>query len=78
VNKVQAEQAATRQARGSIIATELEEENQFLVWAVKTMLSDGTAAELYIDAGSSEVLAVEESTNKDEDHEDNVEEDERD
>jgi uncharacterized membrane protein YkoI len=56
---VQAEQAATRQTHGKVIETELENENGFLVWEVKSIAQDGSLTEVYIDAGNGKVLAME-------------------
>jgi uncharacterized membrane protein YkoI len=49
---VQAKQAATRQTHGKVIETELENENGFLVWEVKSIAQDGSLTEVYIDAGN--------------------------
>jgi uncharacterized membrane protein YkoI len=56
---VQAGQAATRQTHGKVIETELENENGFLVWEVKSIAQDGSLTEVYIDAGNGKVLAME-------------------
>jgi uncharacterized membrane protein YkoI len=56
---VQAEQAATRQTHGKVIETELENDNGFLVWEVKSIAQDGSLTEVYIDAGNGKVLAME-------------------
>jgi hypothetical protein len=52
VSMVQAGRAATRQTHGKVIETELENENGFLVWEVKSIAQDGSLTEVYIDAGN--------------------------
>lgn len=59
LSQAQAEDAATQHIPGKVVGTELDEENQFLVWHVKVLAKDGTAKELAVDAGNGEVLAVE-------------------
>ena len=59
VSMVQAEQAATRQTHGKVIEIELENEDGFLVWEVKSIAQDGSVTEVYIDAGNEKVLAIE-------------------
>lgn len=59
LSQSQAEHAALQHTPGKVIGTELEEENNFLVWQVTVLAKDGTASELAVDAGNGEVLAME-------------------
>ncbi|MDQ4146170.1 MAG: PepSY domain-containing protein [Pseudomonadota bacterium] len=59
VSMSQAEQAATRYTGEKVIEAELENENGFLVWEVKSLAQDGTLTDVYIDAGNGKVLAME-------------------
>jgi hypothetical protein len=77
--RAQAVQVATGVAPGKIIESELEVENQFLVWEVKSVSNAGQPTALYIDAGNGEVLAMEREDEdyKDKDGEDEEEAEER-
>lgn len=59
LSAAQAEQAVTGELPGRVIGTELEVENRFLVWEVKSVANDGTTTALYVDAGNGEILAME-------------------
>ena len=59
LSQAEAEHAATRKISGKIIGTELDEENQFLVWKVKVLAKDGTVAQVAVDAGDGRILAME-------------------
>ena len=64
--QAQAIEAATLHTPGKVTETELTVENKFLVWEVKSVADNGTATELYIDAGNGEVLAMEQEDEGDE------------
>lgn len=67
LSAAQAEQAAIGKVSGEIIATELEVENHFLVWEVKSVANDGATTELNVDAGNGEILAMEREDDGDDD-----------
>lgn len=64
LSRAQAEDAALQHTPGKVIGTELEEENQFLVWQVEVLAKDATTKELTIDAGNGKVLAMEQGDEK--------------
>lgn len=55
----QAAAAALAHTPGKVIESELTTENGFLVWEVKLAGQQGGESELYVDAGTGEVLAIE-------------------
>lgn len=63
--QAQAIEAATRHTPGKVTETELTVENKFLVWEVKLVADNGIVNELYIDAGTGEVLALDQEDEAD-------------
>ncbi|MFH0727174.1 MAG: PepSY domain-containing protein [Pseudomonadota bacterium] len=65
----QAVQKALDAAQGSVLKTELENENGFLVYGIEVVTADKTIMDVKVDAGSGEVLTMNRDKADDEDNE---------
>jgi uncharacterized membrane protein YkoI len=78
LTSAQAVQKALAAVQGQILKTELENENDFLVYSVEVVTADKTIMEVKVDAGSGKVLAVDRDEADDEEHESGGRDDDRD
>ncbi|MEF3169319.1 MAG: PepSY domain-containing protein [Deltaproteobacteria bacterium] len=69
----QAVQKASEAVPGSVLKTQLEDENGFLVYGIEMVTPDRKVMEIKVDAGSGEVLAMEPDEQDDEKAEKNDE-----
>lgn len=57
IDRAAAEKAALQAVPGTVVETELDNENGFVVYSVEVKSTDGTVTDVKVDAGNGQVLA---------------------
>lgn len=63
IDQATAEKAALQAVPGTVVKTELDNENGFVVYSVEVKSADGTVTDVKVDAGNGQVLAQESEAN---------------